>query len=178
MTDLIRKTDALAACEPKDYDHEHHRQAKVSIHNAIAALPAVKHGIKPLVWEDFGDWGAKASAYYQANYLIQFWKGREQFEVALSYPGYQTGFDGERWHPTLDAAKAAAQADYEARILAALEPAAADIITALLTANAALRAERDELSSKLEVERALTDAVHRLAKAAEAQIAALKGEQP
>ena len=50
---------------------------------------------------------------------------------------------------------------------------AADLITTLLTANTALRAERDELSSKLEVERALTDAVHRLAKAAEAQNAAL-----
>lgn len=36
-----------------------------------------------------------------------------------------------------------------------------------------LRAERDELSSKLEVERFVTDAMHRLAKAAEAQIAAL-----
>ncbi|WWT39563.1 hypothetical protein [Microcystis phage Mae-JY02] len=36
-----------------------------------------------------------------------------------------------------------------------------------------LRAERDELSSKLEVERALTDAVHRLAKSAEARIATL-----
>ena len=38
----------------------------------------------------------------------------------MSYPGYQTGYDGPRWHPTLEAAKAAAQADYEARILAAL----------------------------------------------------------
>lgn len=51
--------------------------------------------------------------------------------------------------------------------------AAADLITALLVQNAALRAERDELSSKLEVERALTDAVHRLAKAAEAKVARL-----
>lgn len=50
---------------------------------------------------------------------------------------------------------------------------AADLITALLAQNAALRAERDELSSKLEVERFVTDAMHRLAKAAEAQIAAL-----
>lgn len=50
---------------------------------------------------------------------------------------------------------------------------AADLITTLLAQNAALRAERDELSSKLEVERALTDAVHRLAKSAEARIATL-----
>lgn len=114
--DLIRRGDARRVMLA--YASSYSAQ---EAETAIAALPAVTVRVKPLVWEDFGDWGAKASAYYQANYLIQFWKGREQFEVALSYPGYQTGFDGDRWHHTLDAAKAAAQADYEARILAALD---------------------------------------------------------
>lgn len=76
--------------------------------------------VKPLEWEDFDGLGAKASGFYQANYLIQKWSGDGRYEVAMSYPGYQTGYDGPRWHPTLEAAKAAAQADYEARILAAL----------------------------------------------------------
>ena len=88
--------------------------------DAAARLAAAGLKIKPLEWQDFECLGAKASAYYQANYLIQRWSGREQFEVALSYPGYQTGYDGPRWHDTLEAAKAAAQADYKARILAAL----------------------------------------------------------
>ena len=80
--------------------------------------------VKPLVWEDFeGMGGARAITFYDAKYMITLWRGRGQFEVAMSYPGYQTGFDGERFHDTLEAAKAAAQADYEARILAALEPA-------------------------------------------------------
>lgn len=118
---LIRRGDALKACEPRGYDHAHHMQAKADCAAAIAALPAVTVGVRPLVWVDFDGLGAKASAFYQANYLIQWWKGEGKFEVALSYPGYQTGYDGERWHPTLDAAKAAAQADYEARIFAALE---------------------------------------------------------
>ncbi len=92
--------------------------------------------VKPLVWEDFGGFGAKASGFYQANYLIQKWSGESRYEVAMSYPGYQTGYDGPRWHPTLDAAKAAAQADYEARIRAALiprpaEPAPADVAAQL-----------------------------------------------
>jgi len=78
--------------------------------------------VKPLEWEDFEGLGAKASGFYQANYLIQKWSGESRYEVAMSYPGYQTGYDGPRWHPTLDAAKAAAQADYEARIFAALIP--------------------------------------------------------
>ena len=77
--------------------------------------------VKALVWQDFDGQGAKASGFYQANYLIALWRGKGKFEVSMSYPGYQTGFDGERWHDTIEAAKAAAQADYEARILAALE---------------------------------------------------------
>ena len=85
-----------------------------------AALAAKGLRVKPLEWEDFDGLGAKASGFYQANYLIQKWSGEGQYEVAMSYPGYQTGYDGPRWHPTLEAAKAAAQADYEARILAAL----------------------------------------------------------
>jgi hypothetical protein len=88
---------------------------------ALAEIGAVR--VKPLQWEDFEGQGAKASGFYQANYLITKWRGRGEFEVAMSYPSYQTGFDGERFHPTLEAAKAAAQADYEARILAAIEHA-------------------------------------------------------
>ena len=82
--------------------------------------------VKPLEWEDFEGLGAKASGFYQANYLIQKWSGESRYEVAMSYPGYQTGYDGPRWHPTLDAAKAAAQADYTARVRAALIPRPAE----------------------------------------------------
>ena len=93
-----------------------HAAARADLCPAQAPAPRVK----PLVWDDFDGMGAKASGFYQANYLITMWRGRGQFEVAMSYPGYQTGFDGERFHDTLEAAKAAAQDDYEARILAAL----------------------------------------------------------
>lgn len=84
------------------------------------ALARLGLRVKPLEWEDFDGLGAKASGFYQANYLIQKWSGEGRYEVAMSYPGYQTGYDGPRWHPTIEAAKAAAQADYEARICAAL----------------------------------------------------------
>jgi len=82
---------------------------------------AEARAVKPLGWDDFDGVGAKASAFYQANYLIQKWKSEGRFEVSMSYPGYQTGYDGPRWHDTLEAAKAAAQADYAARILSALK---------------------------------------------------------
>lgn len=49
-------------------------------------------------------------------------------------------------------------------------------VSELEAQNAALRAERNELSSKLEVERFVTDAMHRLAKAAEAERDALRAK--
>lgn len=78
--------------------------------------------VKPLEWEYFFyASGAKAQVWNGANYLItKSWDGR--YEVSASYPGYSAGIQGiERFHPTLDAAKAAAQADYEARILSAID---------------------------------------------------------
>ena len=85
-----------------------------------ALAGAVK--VKPLVWVDFHDRGAKAQAWNDANYLIQKWSdGR--WEISASYPGYSTSIYGtDRFYPTIEAAKAAAQADYTARILAALQP--------------------------------------------------------
>lgn len=113
MTDLISREAALECFMGLDRIGD--------IKDAISALPAAQVKVKSLVWEDFDGLGAKASAFYQANYLIQWWKGEGRYEVALSYPGYQTGYDGQRWHDTLNAAKAAAQADYKARILATLD---------------------------------------------------------
>lgn len=78
--------------------------------------------VAPLVWADFHDRGAKAQAWNEANYMIQKWSdGR--WEISASYPGYSTFIYGtDRFYPTIEAAKAAAQADYEARILAAIQP--------------------------------------------------------
>lgn len=117
----------------------------------LAPTPQDAVKVKPLVWEDFDERGAKASAFYNANYLINLWNGRGQFEVSFSYPGYQTGYDGERWHDTLEAAKADAQADYETRIRSALEPCDPQDdprVTALVDAlrNACEELEQAELS--------------------------------
>jgi hypothetical protein len=79
----------------------------------IAALPDM---VQPLVWEDFDGRGAKAAAWNKANYLINKWSdGR--FDLVESYPGYQGGYIAESRYPTIEAAKAAAQADYTRRIL-------------------------------------------------------------
>jgi hypothetical protein len=102
----------------------------------LAALPAVSPGvsIKPLVWVDFEGKGAKAQAWNEANYMIQLWSdGR--YEISASYPGYSTFIHGtDRWYPTLEAAKAAAQADYERRIRAALDTPAPALMDELVEA--------------------------------------------
>ena len=85
-------------------------------HTAMEAAAAILDlcGPKPLVWEIFeGGRGAKAKAWNKANYLIRRWSdGR--FELVESYPGYQGDNLGGGFLPTLEAARAAAQAHYDA----------------------------------------------------------------
>ena len=147
---------ATADCHTDPELHEVCRVSAVYLSAQIAPLTAVK--VKPLVWEDFHDRAARASGFYDARYVIQFWHHRGEWEVSLSYPGYGTGYDGLRWHHTLEAAKAAAQADYQARILAAVEavPIAQTVAAEraacteeLRLAVAAARAEERELAAKV-----------------------------
>ena len=76
--------------------------------------------VKPLVWQDFDGQVAKATAMHIVSYLIRKWSdGR--FEVPLSCPCYGTGPDMERWHPTLEAAKAACQEHHEKTVRSMIE---------------------------------------------------------
>lgn len=133
MTDLISREAAIAACDAlvhlKNQRHGYKTAwGAMDCREAIRALPAQAPAVKvkPLVWE-VTDWSsgdgvkgendcgwAAGTTLNSWGYSID-WLGGE-FEVDL---------DGKAKsrHPTLEAAKAAAQADYEARILAAIEPA-------------------------------------------------------
>ena len=79
-----------------------------------AETPAVR--VRPLVWEKRGDHRWAADALHRMVYINEYAGMAEPFQLDLR------GFDSEMF-PTIEAAKAAAQADYTARILAALEPA-------------------------------------------------------
>lgn len=90
--------------------------------------------VKPLVWEESlkDRWiGTPDSKLGD----LAFWIFRHH-DGTLKHATKE----GWQFYPTLDAAKAAAQADYEARILAALEPAPdmAELVEALRMADAAL----------------------------------------
>lgn len=115
---------------------------------AIRALPVAEPApvavkVKPLEWVDFEDRGAKAQAWGEANYLIQRWSdGR--YELSASYPGYGTGVpETDRFFSSLAAAKDAANADNEARVLSQIDAVPAARVRAEL---AALREAADALA--------------------------------
>jgi hypothetical protein len=76
----------------------------------IRALPAAQPRVKPLVWDDNGSADV---------YRVTFANGQGPKAFLVSRGAKIIG-----WHDDPDLAKAAVQADYEARILSALEPAA------------------------------------------------------
>lgn len=115
--DLIRRGDVLKLLADGCYDP--------GIVRSIAALTTVTVGVKPLVWEGEGHWSVgdnegwleEANTPFGWGYAIEFGDNDTgPWIVSSTFAETLTGFE----YP--DAAKAAAQADYEARILASLEP--------------------------------------------------------
>ncbi len=116
--DLIRRGDALAACQI----HNSARSAEITIAAMPAAAPAVT--VKPLVWRPDTMKGS-----YPDRMKAIMPCGSGDYSVAGSraqgkWQWFRNGYfvDGHQLHApmSLDAAKVAAQADYEARILSAL----------------------------------------------------------
>lgn len=102
----------------------------------LAAIQPAQVRVKPLVWGGVTDWrectkfeaAALGGKYFVADldkdsgiYSAGIDLGGLAF-VMLLEPDEKFGGKKPRSFPTIEAAKAAAQADYEARILAALEP--------------------------------------------------------
>ncbi len=98
--DLIRRVDALAAV------------MRVGDEQRIAAIPALKIKVKPLEWVKMDE-----TYYYAAGEDIKITSNGQGWGLSPRDWPHLGGYD----IPTLDAAKAAAQADYEARILSAIQ---------------------------------------------------------
>lgn len=116
--DLISRAAALRQC----YGYAAYAAERIRALPAVAASQSVR--VKPLVWEGDGYWcvGDNEGWLEEVNtpfgwgYAIEFSSSKQGSWVASSAFGKTlTGFDSP------DAAKAAAQADYEQRILAAVE---------------------------------------------------------
>lgn len=132
--DLIKRGDALKAL---DWGDIYGRNAQA----AIEAVPAVQPTVKPLVWESH-PMGWIAGAMFGPAYIIDVRiKGRVMFIKGMNPPPQ---FDD------LEAAKAAAQADYEARILSALDMQ--------LTVSPELLATTNDVAALVEAARTMIDA--------------------
>lgn len=119
--DLIRRDDALeAAHEADSLEMATHGATKIA--ERIAALPAVTPKVKPLVWEPSvigKPWhSAKAPwGWYYAQWDDETQACFASLEMGeIEAPIILSPSDV----PTIEAAKAAAQRDYEARILSAI----------------------------------------------------------
>jgi len=103
---------AWALCEAHAEDGDHWKQwedQSIDLYDQIAPLTAVR--VKPLVWRDDGTNG------YETDHAFGFYEVYpDPMGDMLSRDGVDSGV-----YPTIEAAKAAAQADYEARILSALD---------------------------------------------------------
>jgi hypothetical protein len=107
MSDLISREDVLAIVQEWTYCSD--------VEDLVRALPAVQPKVKPLVWErGIVDWAKPLP-------------GMKYVACSTIPEGYWAwwldGTDVRSVEPDEESAKAAAQADYEARILSALEPA-------------------------------------------------------
>lgn len=107
--DTIRRADAIDRITKLSCDDDAHWG---SIVDALRAIPAVQVGVKPLIWVEETD----GSGWYAVSMGYQF----TIRETARGFRYWCFDASHATFYPTIEAAKAAAQADYEARILSAL----------------------------------------------------------
>lgn len=107
----------LACANAQDAADESERAARAEAAERALAERAGGVKVKPLEWNH-----GYASVMFGGGYLVTYYAGMEE-PAKLETRGW---WDGEPngYFKTVDEAKAAAQADYERRILSALEPAA------------------------------------------------------
>ncbi len=148
--DLIRRGDALAICGTIIRNDEAAR-----VEGFLSAIPAAQPTVKPLVWKQAvipeqamqGTWW-KAAAM-TGDYEVHRFNDRD--EILLQRRGL-----GNPVYPTIEAAKAAAQADFEARILSALDmqPTVSPDVAVLVEAlrQIAKQKRTDELDTEYDVD--------------------------
>ena len=98
-------------------------QFMAALAKRLASPPKLK--VKPLDFQDIGN------GLWSSGFVI----GGEYRIMLAAVKGYQLSSgmvcvpDNQTWFPTLEAAKSAAQADYTARIMSAIEPAGVGVET-------------------------------------------------
>jgi hypothetical protein len=85
-----------------------------------ADLAAKGLRVKPLVWDDYD--GESSCTSTLGEYLAEYHDDMEENSWGMWSPDESAiGSEAHSWYPTLEAAKAAAEADHAARIAAMIE---------------------------------------------------------
>jgi len=123
MTDLIPRVEAIMAMQALTPKHSQFTPAYiVDAQAALRAIPAAQVAVKPLEWCD----GGSAEAPQRARGIGgMYWIDRQK-EFLGSPEIYRLSGPCSGQFPTLAAAKAAAQADHDTRIRAAITVAPID----------------------------------------------------
>lgn len=146
--DMIRRGDAIAALRSADLPFGYGHAAEV-----IRAVPAVQVAVKPLEWETFSTECERA--FTVAGRYEVFW-GFRSGQVCLDMRGRTT------WHCGIEAAKAAAQADYEARIRSTLTAQPSPDVAALVALMPEVIASLDATNCNISLVRDLRAALARV----------------
>lgn len=120
--------------------------------NCRTAQPAEagRVSVKPLEWVERDD----IQGLFNAESTIGWWYNVQAIDGGFRYEGGPPAVPAApQMFPSLEAAKAAAQADYEQRILAALAPAPAAPVKGAVTVEEAAQVvmQSDELTETIEV---------------------------
>lgn len=107
--DLIRRVDAIEALKAANLPFGYGQAVR-----AITNVPAVQVAVKPLVWVVTKTYGGEVWDASAAGGVYRIIKRHQDGQFWLTHPTCEV------IRPTLDAAKTAAQADYDARIRSAL----------------------------------------------------------
>lgn len=117
--------DACGARGPEvrtNYDRDDNalwRAEAIAAWNRRVALPVRGVGVKPLVWRQYcSNAGNSSAPAFGGEYICE--RAGEYGHYGVWFPCDGPSAEPRSYHAELHAAKAAAQADYEARILAAL----------------------------------------------------------
>ena len=124
--DLIRRGYAMAACGGDDLIDKYSWHCK----QRIAALPAAQVAVKPLMWVEKAHANCRKGEFVTGHSLLSF---APVIAIHKTREGWWLNVDCKTY-PSLDAAKAAAQTDYAARIRAALDVGPAPDVARLVEA--------------------------------------------
>lgn len=147
LTAVIEARDMMERLWRNEYIRAETAEAEVA--RLTAELAAARGRVKPLEWREVNDGNRRKGEVFGTRSPVSF----APITAHKKHDGWWLSADCKTY-PTLEAAKAAAQADYAARILAALEPDPTMVRMREALEEIARQKRTDELETELDAEHA------------------------